>query len=426
MIVVSFDGATASAIVRGAVLRGRLSDVLSAVAGNDPAPILNPPGAFTWLDATAEESIAANDGTRVTRADIVESATALNRGRPVLVDREHESVRLRPKDAETLGWAHRAVLVERTDRGRELHMFLRCELLPSVAADVASGKWPFGSVFLTRESGSAELLSHAITRYPVQSTLLPSTAVRSQQRGQMLRALKVGKMPEEQATAEATTETVKRTISAEDEALLVAKMAEYGIDSAMPFDEQLDALIKKIGESFASLPEEQGEPDHAMARAIKLDSEVKVLRSQLEAQRAQLQKQDAVIGQYTAEQAERKLRARIAGKAAAKKLAVTEAQVSEIFGVVSKIEGESVQDAVIDVSIRALNVPTVATVIPVESPNTNAVPVSDDWKTELEKRASVLRSKGVGHVAARVEALRSIVSERPDLAPVINGEATGV
>jgi hypothetical protein len=422
MIVVSFDGSTASVVMRGAVLRGRLTDVLCAVSGSDPSPILVPAGVFKWLDATAEESTAASDGSQVTRSDIEESAASLNAGRPVLVDREHESVFLSPRKAETLGWAHRAVLVERTDRNRELHMFLRCELLPEVASDIESGKWPFGSVYISKENGRAQLMSHAITRYPVQSTLLPSTAVRSQKRGQMLRALKVGKMPEEQATAEATAETVKRALSAEDEALLVAKMAEFGIDASMPFAEQLDALIAKIGESFAALPEEQGEPDHAMARAVKLDGEVKVLRSQLEAQRAQLQKQDAVIGQYTAEQAERKLRARISGKATAKKIAITDAQVSEIYGVVSKIDSESTQDAVIDVSLRALNLPTSETVIQPEAPKATV----GDWKVELEKRASVLRAKGVGHVAARVEALRSIVSERPDLAPVISGEATGV
>lgn len=81
------------------------------------------------------------------------------------------------------GWAHRAVAVEMLDG---LHMMLRVELMPSIAADFDAGRLAFGSVEVAAKSVAddgalrgAELSGHALTNRPANRSLLPSTAIRS-------------------------------------------------------------------------------------------------------------------------------------------------------------------------------------------------------------------------------------------------------
>lgn len=165
-----------------------LAAQLDRACGSDVAQRVLPDGVVRWLDAAAAED--ASRGEHIDADTLHELAQSLNSAAmPVPVDGGPGStVHGNLHDAATpaSGWAHRGVVARLPD-GRE-HLFLLCELRADVAELVDAGSLAFGSVHMRFRGKSdagayrgAALLSHALTNRPAIKTLLPSTAVRSEQ-----------------------------------------------------------------------------------------------------------------------------------------------------------------------------------------------------------------------------------------------------
>lgn len=132
-------------------------------------------GAWRWLDATAEEPVALEDGTQVTRELIARMASGLNAGSPAPIDGGTTPAHAQAFDGTTRadGYAH--VGAEVRDRSGRWHLYLYVELAPAVARDTDAGVLAYGSVAFTM---GGRLIQHALTNTPAVEGLAPNNAIR--------------------------------------------------------------------------------------------------------------------------------------------------------------------------------------------------------------------------------------------------------
>lgn len=133
-------------------------------------------GQWRWLDATAEESAPAPDGSQVTRELIATMAARLNAGSPAPMDGGTSPAHAQLSATETRsdGYVHTGVEVQ--DRAGRWHLFVYAETSPDVARDIDSGRLAYGSIGF---SSDGRLLQHALTNVPAVEGLAPNNSVRA-------------------------------------------------------------------------------------------------------------------------------------------------------------------------------------------------------------------------------------------------------
>lgn len=133
-------------------------------------------GQWRWLDATAEESAPAPDGSQVTRDLIATMAARLNAGSPAPMDGGTSPAHSQLSATETRsdGYVHTGVEVQ--DRAGRWHLFVYAETSPDVARDIDSGRLAYGSIGF---SSDGRLLQHALTNVPAVEGLAPNNSVRA-------------------------------------------------------------------------------------------------------------------------------------------------------------------------------------------------------------------------------------------------------
>lgn len=133
-------------------------------------------GQWRWLDATAEESAPAPDGSQVTRELIATMAARLNAGSPAPMDGGTSPAHSQLSATETRsdGYVHTGVEVQ--DRAGRWHLFVYAETSPDVARDIDSGRLAYGSIGF---SSDGRLLQHALTNVPAVEGLAPNNSVRA-------------------------------------------------------------------------------------------------------------------------------------------------------------------------------------------------------------------------------------------------------
>lgn len=142
--------------------------------GEDGAKI----GAFRWLDGTAEEPEAADDGSQVTRELIAQMAAKIDPSSPVPMDgAEHGGAHQQLYDASTRadGYVHAGI--EGRDGAGRWHLYIYSELSPKAARDVDLGLLAYGSIGFDQSAG--RLLQHALTNVPAVEGLAPNNAIRN-------------------------------------------------------------------------------------------------------------------------------------------------------------------------------------------------------------------------------------------------------
>ena len=135
-------------------------------------------GAFRWLDGTAEEEEAADDGSQVTRDLIARMAAKVDPSSPVPMDGAEKSdahEQLYNTSARADGYVHAAI--EGRDASGRWHLYLYCELSPVAARDVDLGLLAYGSIGFDQSAG--RLLQHALTNLPAVTGLAPNNAIRA-------------------------------------------------------------------------------------------------------------------------------------------------------------------------------------------------------------------------------------------------------
>lgn len=137
-------------------------------------------GVWRWLDATAEESAPAPDGSQVTRELIATMAARLNAGSPAPMDGGTSPAHAQLSATETRsdGYVHTGVEVQ--DRAGRWHLYVYAETSPDVARDIDSGRLAYGSIGF---SSDGRLLQHALTNVPAVEGLRPNNSVRGAPRG---------------------------------------------------------------------------------------------------------------------------------------------------------------------------------------------------------------------------------------------------
>lgn len=133
-------------------------------------------GQWRWLDATAEESAPAPDGSQVTRELIATMAARLNAGSPAPMDGGTSPAHSQLSATETRsdGYVHTGVEVQ--DRAGRWHLYVYAETSPDVARDIDSGRLAYGSIGF---SSDGRLLQHALTNVPAVEGLAPNNSVRA-------------------------------------------------------------------------------------------------------------------------------------------------------------------------------------------------------------------------------------------------------
>lgn len=133
-------------------------------------------GQWRWLDATAEESAPAPDGSQVTRELIATMAARLNAGSPAPMDGGTSPAHAQLSATETRsdGYVHTGVEVQ--DRAGRWHLYVYAETSPDVARDIDSGRLAYGSIGF---SSDGRLLQHALTNVPAVEGLAPNNSVRA-------------------------------------------------------------------------------------------------------------------------------------------------------------------------------------------------------------------------------------------------------
>lgn len=146
-------------------------------------------GVWRWLDASAEESKAGPDGSRVTAAGIQSMAAHLNADpEPAQLDGGvipslgASGVHASLKDSGTLarGWAYvGAVWIDATERP---HLALYCEVFPEVDVAIDTGALAFGSIGFAWSIDNPDdqvLIQHSLTNRPAVPGLVPGSAMRT-------------------------------------------------------------------------------------------------------------------------------------------------------------------------------------------------------------------------------------------------------
>lgn len=141
-------------------------------------------GAFRWLDSTAEEPKAAEDGSQVTRDLIAQMAANIDPASPVPMDgAEHGDAHQQLYDTSTRadGYVHAGIEgwapPDRKWPDGRWHLYVYSELSPVAARDADLGLLVYGSIGFDQSAG--RLLQHALTNVPAVEGLAPNNAIRA-------------------------------------------------------------------------------------------------------------------------------------------------------------------------------------------------------------------------------------------------------
>lgn len=233
-------------------------------------------GAFRWLDASGVESAAEFPSGHIDEQTIEELAAFINRApMPAPIDGGSVPADLTPSpvhgtaiDSGTPanGWAHEGCPVRHADG--VLHLYLRSELWPTIAAEFDRGRIAYGSVLIDAarvdETGAyrgARLLGHALTNNPANRRLIQSTAVRGG--GIVLRASSTAlrsnmKTKPTPAADKPKTET-KPAETTPKEAARAGEMEVESEDGSMPPPATLEEAMAQIEQLSATVSALQAE-----------------------------------------------------------------------------------------------------------------------------------------------------------------------